>query len=82
MLLEIVKIAYEHPWYTAMLIICMAILVSEFHPVVVVKNYDLGLTKKKDEEKSCGFQFMHLEEVANDHNAKLSSNGDIDFHRI
>ena len=50
MIIEIVKLAYEHPWYTAMLIICLALLLGEFHPVVIVKKYDVDMTKKEEED--------------------------------
>lgn len=50
MILEIFRLAYEHPWDTALLILCLAILISEFHPVVVIKKYDVDMTKKEEED--------------------------------
>lgn len=48
MLLDVLTLVYDNPWYTALLIVCLAILLGEFHPVVVIKKIDIDPKTKKE----------------------------------
>lgn len=49
MILEIVKLAYEHPGITLLFLFGLAIITAEFRPIAIVK-YE---PKKDTEEKEC-----------------------------
>lgn len=48
-MIEIIKLAYEHPVWTGVFLFGLALIAEEFRPVQIVKVYELKKEKNKDE---------------------------------